>query len=97
MTFTINKTIQCGLFEDLVELRTNVYFQGDDIFLDLECLSCHHNINHKNMIQFLCVTSFPKMADYFKIQNLGLRLGFVMEHKSAPVLFTYVFKKPCIV
>lgn len=105
MTFTINKTIQCGLFEDLVELRTNVYFQGDDIYLDLECLSCHHDtINYKyskfsfkkNMIQFLCVTSFPKMADYFKIQNLGLRLGFVMEHKSAPVLFTYVFKKPCI-
>lgn len=49
------------------------------------------------MIQFLCVTPFTKMADYLRILNLGLGLGFAMEHKSAPILFTYVFKKSCIV
>lgn len=69
MTFTVNKTIECGLFEGLVQLRTNVYFQGDDIYLDLECLSFYYDtINdkyskfsfNKYMIHFLCVYPIPQ-------------------------------------
>lgn len=64
VTFTINKTIQRGLFEGFVQLRTNVYFQGDDIYLDSECLSFYYDTSNdkygefsfkKYVIQFLCV------------------------------------------
>lgn len=49
VTFAVNKTIQCGLYEGFVQLRTNMYIQSDDISLDLQCLTFYN----ETMIQLM--------------------------------------------